>query len=97
MYIHVYVYILTIIIIIIMIITNNILCYKMKAGREGSQKNKVGKRDSILHHLLETISETASVLELRQKLLYTTPSGWWWCIESVFRKVGTPDPNCSPR
>ena len=25
-------------------------------------------------------------VELRQKLLYTTPSGWWWwCIESGFR------------
>ena len=40
-----------------------------------------GKRDSIHHHLLGAISETADVLELRQKLLYTTPSGWWWwCI-----------------
>ena len=45
-----------------------------------------GKRDSLHHHLLEAVSETANVLELRQKLLYTTPSGWWWwCIESVFR------------
>ena len=34
-----------------------------------------GKRDSTHHHLLEAISETAKVLELRQKLLYTTPSG----------------------
>ena len=41
---------------------------------------------SIRHHLLEAISETANVLELRQKLLYTTPSEWWWwCIKSVFR------------
>ena len=37
-----------------------------------------GKRDSIHHHLLEATSETANVLELRQKLLYTTLSGWWW-------------------
>ena len=44
-----------------------------------------GKRDSKHHHLLEAISETAKVLELRHKLLYTTPSGWSWCIESVFR------------
>ena len=29
--------------------------------------------------------ETATVPELRQKLLYTTPSGWWFCTESVFR------------
>ena len=45
----------------------------------------IGKRDSIHHHLLEAVSETANVLESRQKLLYTTPSGWWWrCIEPVF-------------
>ena len=44
-----------------------------------------GKRDSIHHHLLEVIFETATVPESRQKLLYTTPSGWWWRIESVFR------------
>ena len=37
-----------------------------------------GKRDSIRHHLLEVTFETATVPELRQKLLYTTPSGWWW-------------------
>ena len=43
------------------------------------------KSDSIHHHLLEVTCETANVLELKQKLLYTTPSGWWWCIESVFR------------
>ena len=30
-----------------------------------------GKRDSINHHLLDVISETASVLELRQQLLIT--------------------------
>ena len=41
-------------------------------------------RDSIDHHLLEVICETATVPELRQKLLYATPSGWWWCKESVF-------------
>ena len=49
-----------------------------------------GKRDSIHHHLLETISETAHVLELRQKLLCATPSGWWRCIESVFRISADP-------
>ena len=38
------------------------------------------------HHLLEAISETANVLELRQKLLYTTPSGWWWCMKLIFRR-----------
>ena len=45
-----------------------------------------GKRDSIHHHLLEAMYEATYMLELRQKLLYTTPSGWWWwCIGSVFR------------
>ena len=34
-----------------------------------------GKRDSI--HLLGAISETATVLEFRHKLLYTNPSGWY--------------------
>ena len=44
------------------------------------------KRDSIHHHLQEVTCETATVLEWRQKLLYTTPSGWWWrCIKSFFR------------
>ena len=38
-----------------------------------------------IHHLLDAISETANVQELRQKLLHTTPSGWWWRIESLFR------------
>ena len=33
-----------------------------------------GKRDSIHHHLLDIISETATVLELTQKPPYTTPS-----------------------
>ena len=33
----------------------------------------------------ETISETASVLESRQRLLYTTPSGWRRCKNSLFR------------
>ena len=41
-----------------------------------------GKRDSIHHHLLEVIFETATVPELRQTILYTTPSGWWR-IESI--------------
>ena len=30
-----------------------------------------------------------NALELRQKLLYTTPSGWWWwwwCVDSLFRR-----------
>ena len=44
-----------------------------------------GKRDSVHHHLLEAISETANVPELRQKLLYTTPSGCWRCIKSLLR------------
>ena len=35
----------------------------------------LGKTDSIHHQLLEGTFETANVLELRQKLLYTTPSG----------------------
>ena len=35
-----------------------------------------GKRESIHRHLLEVICETATVPELRQKLLYTTPPGW---------------------
>ena len=47
----------------------------------------IGKRDSIHHHLLEVTFGTATVSELRQRLLYTTPSGWWWCIESVFRII----------
>ena len=64
---------------------------------QGREDSITGKRDSIHHHLLETISETANVLELKQKLLYTIPSGWWWwwwwwlwwwwCIESVFRMM----------
>ena len=49
------------------------------------RRDAPGKRDSIHHHLLETVSKTANVLELRQKLPYTTPSGWWWCIKSFFR------------
>ena len=36
------------------------------------------ERDSTHHHLLEVTSETVTVPELRQKLLYTNPSGWWW-------------------
>ena len=43
------------------------------------------KRDSIHHHLLEALSETAHVLELKQIPLCTTPSGWWWCLKSLFR------------
>ena len=39
----------------------------------------VGKIYFIHHHLPEATSETANVLELRQKLLYNTPSRWrWW-------------------
>ena len=44
-------------------------------------------REILYHHLLEAISETATVLELRQQLLYTTPSGWWRCIRSLFRTI----------
>ena len=51
---------------------------------------KYGKTDSIHHHHLKGNFETATVPELRQKPLYTTPSGWWWCIESVFRKYSSP-------
>ena len=53
----------------------------------GSDRYMSGKRDSIHHHLLEAISETANVLELKQKLLYTIPFGWWWwwCIKSFLR------------
>ena len=43
------------------------------------------KRDSINCHLLDAISETATVHELRQQLLYTTPSRGWWCLEPLFR------------
>ena len=50
-------------------------------------ERQVGKRDSMYHRLLEVISETATVLESRQKLLYITPSRWWWCIKSLFRQV----------
>ena len=45
----------------------------------------LGKRDSIHYHLLEAISETATVLKLRQKLLYSTPSGLGGGIKSFFR------------
>ena len=34
-----------------------------------------GKRDSIHHRLIEEILRLS---ELRQRHLYTTPSGWWW-------------------
>ena len=60
-----------------------------KCARSYSSCYECGKRDSIHHHLLEAISETAKVLELRQKFLYTTPSGWWWWwwwIKSFFRR-----------
>ena len=60
--------------------------YPVHFNCPANNKN-TGKRDSIHHHLLEAIPETANVLELRQKLLYTTPSGWWLCIESVFRNT----------
>ena len=38
----------------------------------------LGKRDVIHHDLLEATSETATVLEWRQKPLYTTPSCSRW-------------------
>ena len=47
----------------------------------------IGKTDSIHHHLLEVTFETDPLPELRQYPLYTTHSGWWWCIESVFRGI----------
>ena len=37
------------------------------------------------HHLPEVIFETATALELRRKLPYISPSGWWWHVESLFR------------
>ena len=43
-------------------------------------------------HLLEVISETATVVELRQQPLYTTPSGWW-CIDSLFWNMQYPLPS----
>ena len=58
-------------------------CWNGKTG--APKENVIGTRDSIHHNLLETIYETANVLESRQKRLYTTPSGWWWCIKSFFR------------
>ena len=59
-------------------------------GGPGSPGSKVAmihweERFYTPYHLLEVTFETANVLELRQKLLYTTPSGWRWFIESVFR------------
>ena len=58
----------------------------------GHASGNIGKRDSMHHPLLETVSETASVLELRQRLLYTTPYGWWWwCIELVLRNIYSDD------
>ena len=56
-----------------------------RASRLASITVLCGKRDSIHHHLLEGTFETATVLELREKPLYSAPSGWWWCIDSVFR------------
>ena len=46
--------------------------------RGARARAEAGKRDSINHHLLEVTFETETVPELRQKLLYTTPSGWCW-------------------
>ena len=56
---------------------------------EGTKR--VGKRDSIHHHLLEVIFWAETVPELRQttSIIHTTFSGWWWWwwfIELVFRK-----------
>ena len=48
------------------------------------------EESSIHHHLQEAISETANVLELRQKLPYTTPSGWRWCTKSLLRYMLSP-------
>ena len=51
-------------------------CTKTHAGaatiKQPPLSTNYGKNDSI-HHLLEIISETASVLELRQTPLYTPP------------------------
>ena len=43
------------------------------------------KTYSVHPHILKVIFETATVTLLRQKPLYTTPSEWRWCLESVFR------------
>ena len=50
------------------------------AGKTSTFRTRpaIGKGDPIHHHLLDVISETATMLESRQKPLYTTPSGWWW-------------------
>ena len=39
-----------------------------------------GRRDSRHHHLLEVTSETTTSI-------HTTPCGWCWCTESVFRQL----------
>ena len=43
---------------------------RSKSARTFAAERGIGKRDSVHHHLLEVISETANVLESRQKLLY---------------------------
>ena len=45
------------------------------------------ERFHIHHHLLDTMFEADTVPDLRQKPLYTTPSGWWWCEDSLFRPL----------
>ena len=39
----------------------------------GSIPGASGMRDSVYHHLLEATSETATVPELRQRILHTPP------------------------
>ena len=46
-----------------------------------------GRKDSVHRPLLEAISETANVLELRQKFLHTTPV---WVVAVVYR-IALPD------
>ena len=58
-------------------------CRSKGIGRQGIVLKHGGKIDSIHHHLQDASSETANVLELKQKLLYTTPARW--CTKSLFR------------
>ena len=46
-----------------------------RASAARAQCRVFGKKGSLHNHLAEAISETTDVLELRQGLLYTTPSG----------------------
>ena len=58
-----------------------IYIYIYTKGGAGGTAYDSGKRDSMHHHLLEVAVERQ---KLRQKLLYTTPSGWWWWYICVY-------------